>query len=47
MNLAKYSIEHNKIIHLFLVLILIVGAAGFFLLGQKGRCTVSLSKPPF
>ncbi len=35
MNLAKYSLEHNKIIHLFLVLIIIIGSAGFFLLGKK------------
>lgn len=35
MNLAKYSIEHSKIIHLFLVLVLIIGTAGFFLLGKK------------
>jgi multidrug efflux pump subunit AcrB len=35
MNLAKYSIEHNKVIHLILVLILVVGIAAFFMLGKK------------
>ena len=35
MNIPKYALEHKKVIHLLLTLILVVGIGAYFTLGKK------------